>query len=197
VASAQNGAWRSKLLLSSLKTCVGAASAVCAKPVQKFHTCRIAAICVWRATGKVTPLLLLQVVAARNQCLSGRLPIEHATIDDLESTEANPEKEATTDQAKMSGRFLILLGYRIRGQKARLLAACEFAVEGDKTSGGFANCVADVAHRMNQRRIANLLSQSSDENFHQLRVIFVLVLPDAFAQFGAGEDASRLPHKHL
>ena len=59
-----------------------------------FINTRIAAICVWRATGKVTPLLLLQVVAARNQCLSGRLPIEHATIDDLESTEANPEKEA-------------------------------------------------------------------------------------------------------
>jgi hypothetical protein len=50
-------------------------------------------------------LLLLQVVAARNQCLSDRLPIEHATIDDLESMKANPEKKPTTDQVKMSGRF--------------------------------------------------------------------------------------------
>jgi len=39
-------------------------------------------------------LLLLQVVPASNQCLSGHLPIEHATIDDLESMKANPEKEA-------------------------------------------------------------------------------------------------------
>src|SRR5438046_9727746 len=60
-----------------------------------------------------------------------------------------------------------------------------------------ANCVTDVAHCMNQRWIADFLSQSSDENFHQLRVIFVLVFPDAFAQSGAGESAARLPHKHF
>jgi hypothetical protein len=94
VASAQNGAWRSKRLLNLAKDTCRAAFVACAKPVQKFHTCRIAVICVWRATGKVTPLLLLQVLAARNQCLSDRLPIEHATIDDLESTQANREKKA-------------------------------------------------------------------------------------------------------
>jgi len=60
----------------------------------------------WKGNAVVT----FARVAARNQCLSGRLPIEHATIDDLESTEANPEKEATADQVKMSGRFLILPG---------------------------------------------------------------------------------------
>jgi len=43
---------------------------------------------------------------------------------------------------------------------------------------------------MNQRWIADFLSQSSDENFHQFRVVFVRMLPNAFAQFGARKDAA-------
>ena len=58
----------------------------------------------------------------------------------------------------------------------------------------FMNRVADVTHRTNQRRITDFFSQSSDENLHQFRVIFVLVLPNAFTQFSAGKDTARLTH---
>src|SRR4029453_43247 len=43
------------------------------------------------------------------------------------------------------------------------------------------NRVTYVAHRMNERRIADFSSQASDENLHQLGVIFVRVLPYPFA----------------
>ncbi len=40
-------------------------------------------------------------------------------------------------------------------------------------------------------------SQTADENFYQLGVVFVLVLPNAFAQFGAREDAAGRADQHL
>src|SRR5439155_19125784 len=43
------------------------------------------------------------------------------------------------------------------------------------------NRVADVTHRMNERRIANFLAQPPNKNLHQFRVVFVSVFPDAFA----------------
>ena len=45
----------------------------------------------------------------------------------------------------------------------------------------FANRVADVAHCMDQRRIAHFSSQASNENIDQLCVVFMRVPPDAFA----------------
>jgi hypothetical protein len=41
--------------------------------------------------------------------------------------------------------------------------------------------IAYVAHGVNERRIADLSSQASDENLHQLGVIFVRVFPYSFA----------------
>src|SRR2546426_7618513 len=44
-----------------------------------------------------------------------------------------------------------------------------------------ANRIANVAHGVDQRRIANFFSQAPDEDLHQFRVVFVCMLPDAFA----------------
>jgi hypothetical protein len=50
---------------------------------------------------------------------------------------------------------------------------------------------------MNEERVADFFSQPSDENFDQLRIVFVRVLPNTFAQFSAREDAAWLAHEHL
>src|SRR5215468_10357939 len=57
--------------------------------------------------------------------------------------------------------------------------------------------VTDVANGVNQRRVAELLSQSTNEHFNQLGVVFVCVFPDTLAQLRAREHASRLAHQHL
>lgn len=54
--------------------------------------------------------------------------------------------------------------------------------------------IANVTHGANERWIADPFSQTSNEHFHQLRVILVGMFPNAFAEFGACKDASRLPH---
>src|SRR5437773_4772473 len=59
------------------------------------------------------------------------------------------------------------------------------------------NCVAHVAHRVNQRWITDLLSQTPDENFHQLSIVLVFVFPDAFAEFSAGKDTAWLAHEYF
>ena len=53
--------------------------------------------------------------------------------------------------------------------------------------------IADVANGVNQRRITDLLSETADENFDQLRMVLMRVFPNAFAQFGAREYAAGLP----
>jgi hypothetical protein len=49
----------------------------------------------------------------------------------------------------------------------------------------------DCALSVNERRIADPLSQAPDENFHQLGVILVRVFPNALAQFRARENTAR------
>src|SRR5215510_7563372 len=64
------------------------------------------------------------------------------------------------------------------------------------TSGG-GDGITYMANSVNQRRFAELLSESTNEHFNQLGVVFVFVFPDAFAQFRAREHASGLAHQHL
>ena len=49
------------------------------------------------------------------------------------------------------------------------------------TALGRIDRIAYVAHRMNERRIADFSSQASYKNLHQLGVVFVRVFPDPFA----------------
>src|SRR4030095_7681649 len=74
---------------------------------------------------------------------------------------------------------------------------CRFATRAARILWRLANCITDVAHRVNQRRIADLLSQSPDENFYELSVILVFMFPDAFAEFSTGEHAVGLAHEHF
>lgn len=62
---------------------------------------------------------------------------------------------------------------------------------------GTANRVAHVANGLNQGRFAQLFSESANEHFNQLGIVFVRMLPNPFAQLRACEDASRFPHEHL
>ena len=68
----------------------------------------------------------------------------------------------------------------VSGEKSVLSAQFVYFL-GQLTFPWFANRVADIAHGMNQRRIANFLSQPSDENLHEFRVVFILVFPDLLA----------------
>ena len=54
--------------------------------------------------------------------------------------------------------------------------------------------VTHVTDGMNQRRIADLSSQPTDEHFDQLCIVFVRVFPNTFAQLGAREYTARLAH---
>src|SRR5206468_6262204 len=60
-----------------------------------------------------------------------------------------------------------------------------------------ANGISDVANRVDQRGFAQLFSQSTNEHFNQLGVVFVCVFPDALAQLRAREDAAWFAHQHL
>ena len=53
--------------------------------------------------------------------------------------------------------------------------------------------IADVAYGVNQRRITELFSQPTDEHFDQLRVVFMRVFPNAFAQFCSRKGAAEFP----
>jgi len=53
-----------------------------------------------------------------------------------------------------------------------------------------------MAHRVNERRAIDLTTQATDEHLHQFHVVFVLPLPDPFAQFGSSKDTARFPHQH-
>ena len=59
------------------------------------------------------------------------------------------------------------------------------------------NRITNMTHGVNQRRITDLSSQPADEYFDQLCIVLVRVFPNTFAQLGAREDATRLPHQHL
>src|SRR4029450_11270543 len=56
------------------------------------------------------------------------------------------------------------------------------------------NGVTHVPDGMNQRRITYFSSQSADEYFHELRVVFVRMFPNLLTQLGPRENATGLPH---
>ena len=67
-------------------------------------------------------------------------------------------------------------------------------------SGRRSNGVAGKAQRMDERRNGarvHFLAQTGDENLHRPRVVFVLTVPDALAEFRPGKKAARLLHQHL
>jgi hypothetical protein len=57
--------------------------------------------------------------------------------------------------------------------------------------------ITNVADGVNQRWITNFLSQPAYENFDELRIVLMLMFPNAFTQLGARKDTTRLPHQHL
>src|SRR5581483_9632646 len=57
--------------------------------------------------------------------------------------------------------------------------------------------VTDVAHGVDERRIADFFSKPSNEYLDQFRVVFVGMLPDSLAKFRASEDPAGLAHEHL
>ena len=63
-----------------------------------------------------------------------------------------------------------------------------------------ADRVADAAQGVNQRgketRI-HFFSQARDEDLDGARVVFMVPLPDAFAKFSAGKDASGFTHQYF
>ena len=54
-----------------------------------------------------------------------------------------------------------------------------------------------MANRLNQRWFAEFLSQSTNEYLNQFGIVFVCVFPNALAELGAREHASRLAHQYL
>ena len=59
---------------------------------------------------------------------------------------------------------------------------------------GLADRIADVPNRVNQRRFTEFFSEPTNEDLNQLGIVFMRVLPHAFAQFRACEHAARFPH---
>ena len=59
---------------------------------------------------------------------------------------------------------------------------------------GAADGIADVANGVNQRRLTELFPEPANEHLNQLGIVFVRVLPHAFAQLRAREHAARFPH---
>ena len=59
---------------------------------------------------------------------------------------------------------------------------------------GAADGIAYVANRVNQRRFTELLPEPANEYLDQLGIVFMRVLPYAFAQFCACEHAARFAH---
>ena len=57
--------------------------------------------------------------------------------------------------------------------------------------------ITNAAHSVNQGRVADFFAQSSDKNFYELRVVFMLVFPNGFAEFGAGKNAARFAQECL
>src|SRR6516164_6214346 len=62
---------------------------------------------------------------------------------------------------------------------------------------GPADGIAYVANRVNQRRFTKFFSEPTNEHLNELGIVFMRVLPHAFAQFRACEHAARFPHQHL
>jgi len=63
-----------------------------------------------------------------------------------------------------------------------------------------ANRITHRSHRVDERRReagVHFLSEAGDEDLHRPRVVLVIALPDAFAQLGAGKNASGLLHQNL
>ena len=83
--------------------------------------------------------------------------------------------------------FEVLRQIRAQHLTSRVLVLTARGQVGDR--------VTHVADGMNERRVSDFLSQSSDKNFHQLCVILVRMLPDAFTQFSSGKDAARFTHQ--
>jgi hypothetical protein len=65
-------------------------------------------------------------------------------------------------------------------QRSNVLLSDASVFQGTMEPIWFVNRIAYVAHCMNQWRIADFSSQPSDENFHQLGVVFVRVFPYSF-----------------
>ena len=59
---------------------------------------------------------------------------------------------------------------------------------------GAADSIAYMANRLNQRRITEFFPEPPNEHLNQLGIVFVRVLPHAFAQLRACEHAARFPH---
>jgi hypothetical protein len=71
---------------------------------------------------------------------------------------------------------------------------------GAKKSGRGADGVADRPERVDQRDAesgVHFLPEAGDENFDRAGVVFVVALPDALAQFGAGKRAAGLLEEDL
>ena len=59
---------------------------------------------------------------------------------------------------------------------------------------GAANGIAYMANRVDQRRFTELFPEPADEHLNELGIVFVRMLPHAFAQLCAREHAARFPH---
>ena len=59
---------------------------------------------------------------------------------------------------------------------------------------GSADRIAYVANRVNQRRFAEFFSQPTNEHLNELGIVFMRVLPHAFAQLRACEHAAWFAH---
>ena len=59
---------------------------------------------------------------------------------------------------------------------------------------GTADGIAYVANRVNQRRFTELFPETANEYLDQLGIVFMRVLPHAFAQLRACEHAAWFPH---
>jgi len=54
-----------------------------------------------------------------------------------------------------------------------------------------------MAHGVHQRRQSNFFPQPSDKNLDELGVVFMFPLPNPFAQFDSGKDATGLAHENF
>ncbi len=57
-----------------------------------------------------------------------------------------------------------------------------------------ADSIAYVANRVNQRMFTELFPEPANEHLDQLGIVFMRVLPHAFAQLRAREHAAWFPH---
>ena len=72
-------------------------------------------------------------------------------------------------------------GFVVAGSIVATETRCKESVRDLSTAVARIDGIAHVPNGVNQRRIADFSSQASDENLHQLGVIFVRVFPYPFA----------------